>query len=129
MSMKGAKWSGTAESNVNDEIAEISTAGILRHSHGSLAHGDLAHGSLPHACLAHARLLDGSDVQAEMLHTRMQSVNFQQMQNGPVSIERHFAGRDFNNSGEGFERSTTQSFAAQSMWSYLHAMPVEAKLK
>jgi recombination protein RecA len=141
MSMKGAKWSGTAESNVNDNAAGINTAGISRHLHGSLAHECLAHGGwadgyLPHACLPHARLLDGSDVQAEMLHARIQSVNFQQAQNGfqraqngPVSIQKHFAGRDFANSSEGFERSTTQSFAAQSMWSYLHALPVEAKLK
>jgi hypothetical protein len=136
MSMKGAKWSGAVESNVNDEIAEISTVGISRHPHEFMGPGCLAQGCLPHACLAHARLLDGSDVQAEMLHTRIQSINFQQTQsgfqqaqNGPVSIERHFAVRDFANSGGGFERSTTQSFAAQSMWSYLHAMPVEAKLK
>jgi hypothetical protein len=86
--------------------------------------------------LAHARLLDGSDVQEEMLHTRMQSINFQQTQNrfqqaqnGPVSIERHFAERDFANSSDGFERSNTQSFSAQSVWSYLHALPVETKLK
>jgi recombination protein RecA len=141
MSMKGAKWSGTAGSDVRDNTAEINTAGISRRLHGSLAHECLAHGGLadgylPHACLPHARLLDGSDVQAEMLHTRIQSVNFQQAQNGfqraqngPVSIQKHFAGRDFANSGDGFESSTTQSFAAQSMWSYLHAMPVEAKLK
>jgi recombination protein RecA len=141
MSMKGVKWSGTAESNVNDNAAGINTAGISRRLHGSLAHECLAHGGLadgylPHACLPHARLLDGSDVQAEILHTRIQSVNFQQAQNGfqraqngPVSIQKHFAGRDFANSSEGFERSTTQSFAAQSMWSYLHALPVEAKLK
>jgi recombination protein RecA len=131
MSMKGAKWLGTAESNINDN-----TAGILRQSHGSLAHECVADECLPHGGLAHARLLDGSDVQAEMLHTRIQSVNFQQMQNefrqaqnGPVSIERHFARRDFPNSGDSFERSTTQNFAAQSMWSFLHALPVEAKLK
>lgn len=136
MSLKAAKWSGTAENNVNDNIAGINIAGISRHVHGSLAHELLAHERLPHACLAHTRLLDGSDVQAEMLHTRIQSVNFQEAQNefqraqnGAVSIEKHFAGRDFGNSSDGFERSTTQSFAAQSMWSYLHAMPVEAKLK
>jgi hypothetical protein len=136
MSLKAAKWSGTAENNVNDNIAGINTAGISRHVHGSLAHELLAHGRLPHACLAHARLLDGSDVQAEMLHTRIQSVNFkqtqsgfQQAQNGAVSIERHFAGRDFANTNDGFQRSNMQSFAAQSMWSYLHAMPLEAKLK
>jgi len=131
MSMKEAKWAGTAEGIVDDNTAGINTAGInatgiSRHLHGSLAHG----------CLAHARLLDGSDVQAEMLHTRIQSSNFQQAQNefqraqnGPVFIERHFAGRDFANDSNGLERSHTQSFAAQSMWSYLHAMPVEAKLK
>jgi recombination protein RecA len=67
MSMKAAKWSGTTEHNVNDD-----TAGISRHSHELLAHG----------CLPHARLLDGSDVQAEMLHTRMQSINFQQAKMG-----------------------------------------------
>jgi recombination protein RecA len=117
MSMKAAKWSGAGESDVNDNIAGIKGTGISQHSH---------------ECLAHARLLDGSDVQAEMLHTRMQSINFkgfQQAQNGPVSIEKHFAGRDFANNRDGFERSTTQSFAAQSMWSYLHTLPVEAKLK
>jgi recombination protein RecA len=119
MSMKAAKWSGAAESKVNDNIAEIKTEGISRHTPGCLAH----------ACLPHARLLNGSDVQAEMLHTRIQSINFQQAQSGPVSIERHFAGRDLANFSDGFERSTTQSFVAQSMWSYLHAMPVEAKLK
>ena len=122
MSMKVAKWSGAGESDVNDNIAEIKGTGISQHSHECLAH----------ACLPHARLLNGSDVQAEMLHTRMQSINFkgfQQAQNGPVSIEKHFAGRDFANNRDGFERSTTQSFAAQSMWSYLHTLPVEAKLK
>jgi recombination protein RecA len=110
MSMKAAKWSGTAGRNVNND-----TAGISRQSHGCL----------PHGCLPHARLLDGSDVQAEMLHTRMQSINFQQAQNGPVSIERHFAGRDSTDRSD----DNIQSFAAQSIWSYLHAMPVEAKLK
>jgi recombination protein RecA len=119
MSRKAAKWSGAGESNVNDNTTAINAAGISRHLHGYLAHG-----SLPHA-----RLLEGSDVQAEMLHTRIQSINFKRTQNGPVSIEKHFAGRDFANSGEGLERRTTQSFAAQSMWSYLHAMSVEAKLK
>jgi hypothetical protein len=119
MSMKAAKWSGTGEGNVNDNAAGINTAGISRHLHGCLAH----------ACLPHARLLDGSDVQAEMLHTRIQSINFQQAQNGPVSIEKHFAGRDFANSSDGFDCSNAQSFEAQSMWSYLHALPVEAKLK
>jgi recombination protein RecA len=117
MSMKAAKWSGAAESNVKDN-----TAGISRYSHERLAH----------ECLPHARLLDGSDVQAEMLHTRMQSINFQQAQNrfkhtqnGPVSIERHFVGRDSTDHSD----ENIQSFAAQSIWSYLHAMPVEAKLK
>jgi recombination protein RecA len=141
MSMKGAKWSGVGESKVNDKTAGINTVGIKtteisRHSRGPLTQEFLANGSLAHGCLPHARLLDGSDVQAEMLHTRMQSINFQQTQNGfqqaqngPVSIERHFAGRDFANSSDDFERSTTQSFGAQSVWSYLHAMPVETKLK
>jgi recombination protein RecA len=136
MSMKAAKWSSTGESNVKDKTAGINTTGIKttessRHSRGLSAQEVLAKG-----CLAHARLLDGSDVQAEMLHTRMQSINFQQAQNGfqqaqngPVSIERHFAERDFANSNDDFERSTTQSFSAQSVWSYLHDLPVETKLK
>lgn len=115
MSMKGAKWSGTAGSNVNDH-----TAGSSRQAHGFLAHERLAH-----RCLPHARLLDGSDVQAEMLHTRMQSINFQQARNGPVSIERHFPERHSTDRSN----ENIQSFAAQSIWSYLHAMPVEAKLK
>jgi recombination protein RecA len=136
MSLKAAKWSGAAESNVNDKAEGIKTTEISRHSRGSLAQEFLANECLAHASLPHARLLDGSDVQAEMVHTRMQSINFQQAQSGfqqaqnvPVSIERHFAGHDFANSSDGFQRSNTQSFAAQSMWSYLHAMPVEAKLK
>ncbi len=127
MSMKAAKWSGAAENNVSDN-----TAGISRHSRERLAHDCLAHGCFPHACLPHARLLDGSEVQAEMLHTRMQSINFQQtqngfqrVQNGPVSIARHFAGHNSADHGD----ENTQSFAAQSIWSYLHAMPVEVKLK
>ena len=131
MSMKGAKWSGARESNANDKTAGIKTTEISRHSRGSLAQEVLAKG-----CLAHARLLDGSDVQAEMLHTRMQSINFQQAQNGfqqaqngPVSIEKHFAERDFANSSDGFKRSNTQSFSAQSVWSYLHDLPVETRLK
>jgi hypothetical protein len=136
MSTKAAKWSGAGESNVKDKTAGIKTAEISRHSRGSLAQEVLAKGCLTQAGLAHARLLDGSDVQAEMLHTRLQSINFQQAQNGvqqaqngPVSIEKHFAGRDFANSSDDFERSTTQSFGTQSVWRYLHAMPVEAKLK
>lgn len=136
MSMKGAKWSGAGESKVNDKTAGIKTTEISRHSRGSLTQEVLAKGCLAQAGLARARLLDGSDVQAEMLHTRMQSINFQQAQNGfqqaqnvPVSIEKHFSGRDFVNSSDGFERSNTQSFSAQSVWSYLHDLPVETKLK
>jgi recombination protein RecA len=130
MSMKAAKWSGARESKVNDKTAGISTTGIKtteisRHSRGSLAREFLVNGCLPHACLSHARLLDGSDVQAEMLHMRMQSINFQRAQNGPISIARHFAGHNSTDHSD----ENTQSFGAQSMWSYLHALPVEAKLK
>jgi recombination protein RecA len=82
MNMKAAKWSGAGESNVKDKTAGINTVGIKtteisRHSRGPLAQEVLAKGGL-----AHARLLDGSDFQAEMLHTRMQSINFQQAQIG-----------------------------------------------
>jgi recombination protein RecA len=136
MSMKAAKWSDTTESDVSDNAAGIKAVEVSQHLHACMADERLAPGSLLHGCLPHARLLDGSDVQAEMLHTRMQSVNFKRAQNEfqnapnrPVSIARHFAGRDFANSNDDFERSTTQSFAAQSVWSYLHDLPVEAKAK
>jgi recombination protein RecA len=136
MSMKAAKWSDTAESDVSDNAAGIKTAEVSRYLHACMADERLAHGSLLHGCLPHARLLQGSDVQAEMLHTRIESINFQQAQNAfkqaqnaPVWIEKHFVGRDFANSNDDFERSTAQSFAAQSVWSYLHDLPVEAKLK
>jgi recombination protein RecA len=126
MSMKAAKWSDGMENKVNH-----SAAGISQHSQ-LLTHKFLAQGGLPQDCLPHARLLDGTDVQAEMLHTRVQSINFQQTkngfqraQNGPVSIERHFAGHNSTNHSD----ENIQSFATQSIWSYLHAMPVEAKLK
>jgi recombination protein RecA len=136
MSMKAAKWSDSTESDVSDNAAGMKAAEVSRHLHACMTDERLAHGSLLHGGLPHARLLDDSDVQAEMLHTRIQSVNFKraqndfkQTQNGPVSIKRHFAGRDVANSNDGFERSTTQSFAAQSVWSYLHDLPVEAKAK
>src|SRR6202166_1138799 len=128
MNMKAAKWSGAGESNVKDKTAGINTVGIKtteisRHSRGPLAQEVLAKGGL-----AHARLLDGSDFQAEMLHTRMQSINFQQAQigfqqaqNGPVSIARHFA--DHNSTDHRDENM--QSFSAQSVWSYLHDLLVE----
>jgi hypothetical protein len=128
MSMKGAKWSGTVESNVNDNNAKIKNAGINTAGISRPAHEFVGHRCLAHECLPHARLLDGSDVQAEMLHARIQSISFQKAQNRPVSIERHFTGRKSANSSDG-ERSTTRSFAAQSVWSYLHDLPVEAKLK
>jgi hypothetical protein len=129
MSMKAVKWSDTAESDVSDNTAGIKAGEVSRHLHACMADECLAQGSLLHGCLPHARLLDGSDVQAEMLHTRIQSINFKQTQNGPVSIERHFAGCDFANHNNDFERSTTQSFVAQSVGSYLHDLPVEAKAK
>ena len=93
MKMKAANWSGTGE----PDRAEI----------------------LPPA---HARLFDGAEVQAELLHTRVQSINMPQACNGPVAIDGRSAGRD-----HGYDGGNTQSFSAQSMWSYLHAMPVEAQ--
>jgi hypothetical protein len=129
MSMKGAKWSDTGESNVEDHTSGnspgIKPTEISRHSYGRLAQECLPHEGLTQACLSHARLLDGSEVQAEMLHTRIQSVNFQRAQNGPVSIARHFTGHNSTDHSD----ENTQSFGAQSVWSYLHALPVEAKLK
>jgi hypothetical protein len=69
-------------------------------------------------------LLEGADVQAEMIHARMQSINMPRVGKGLVSIT---AGR--SESLAGSDSDTAQSFSAQSMWSYLHAMPVEAKIK
>jgi hypothetical protein len=82
-------------------------------------------GELEHAGIsapAYAHLFDGAEVQAELLHTRMQSINVPQACNGPVSIDGRSSGRDHDS-------GTTQSFSAQSMWSYLHAIPVEVKPK
>jgi recombination protein RecA len=73
----------------------------------------------PHS-LGH--LLDGSQMQADVLHTRIQSSNHPQV-TAPVSIA---AGRF---GSEDREDEGAQSFAAQSVWSYLHDLPVEAKLK
>jgi hypothetical protein len=73
---------------------------------------------------AFARLFDGAEVQAEMLHTRVQSINMPQACNGPVAIDGRAAGHD-----HGYDGGNTQSFSAQSMWSYLHALPVEAQPK
>lgn len=106
MKRKAAHWSATAKGAVDDH------AGISPH---------------PYVCLTHACLLDGSDVQADLLHTRIQSINVPQACNGPVSIASHFAGHDF--AGHGSDSDKTPSFTTQSTWSYLHAMPVEAKLK
>jgi hypothetical protein len=73
---------------------------------------------------AYARLFDGAEVQAELLHTRMQSINMPQACNGPVAIDGRSPGRD-----HGYDGGNTQSFSAQSMWSYLHAISVEAQPK
>ncbi len=96
MKMKAANWSVT----------------------GQLEHGKI----LPPA---HARLFDGTEVQAEMLHTRVQSINMPRACNGPVSIDGRSARRDH----DGGDGGNTQSFSAQSMWSFLQATPVEAKPK
>ena len=95
MQMKSARWSATVKATVNPDSPGISP-------------------------YPYAYLLDGSDVQAELLHIRIQSINLPQACNSPVSIAGCSADHGSDN---------TQSFAAQSMWSYLHAMPVEAKLK
>jgi hypothetical protein len=102
MKMKSAQWSATTQGLVDDEHTGISQRS--------------------YACLPHACLLDGADVQAEMIHTRIHSITVPQARNRPVSIASHLA-------GHGSDSDTMQSFIAQSIWSYLHAMPVEAKLK
>jgi recombination protein RecA len=86
-------------------------------------------GELEHAEIlppAHARLFDGAEVQAELLHMRVQSINMPQVCNGPVSIDGRSAGRDHDH---GYDGGDTQSFSAQSMWSFLQATPVETKPK
>lgn len=116
LQMKGeaARWSETAAEQAVD------SAGV-----GSLR---TARTSLPHACL-----LDGADARAEMLHTRIQSSNVPQARAAPVSIATgrrngpHCSDGDSEN-GRG-DSATAQNFSAQSIWSYLRATPVEAKLK
>jgi hypothetical protein len=85
------------------------------------------------ACLPHARLLDGADMQAELLHTRIQSINIPRARAAPISIaaRRSLELRSAEgDSGDPRSNSATaQSFTAQSIWSYLHALPVEAKLE
>ena len=110
MKSESTQWSVTARSIVGDGRTEI-VKNLYEH---------------PNAC-AHACLLDGSDVEAEMLHTRIQSINFPPACNRPISIATHSAGKDSGRHHQ--DRNHSQSFAAQSIWSYLHAMPVEAKLK
>lgn len=88
MKRKPANWSVTAASTANGGGSGIS----------------------PHAleCLPHTCLLDGSNLEAEMRHLRIQSINFPQACNGPVSIA---AGRS------GHDGDKAQSFASQSIWS------------
>jgi recombination protein RecA len=85
------------------------------------------------ACLPHARLLDGADMQAELLHTRIQSINIPRARAAPISIAARRSSELRSAEGDsGDPRSnsaTAQSFTAQSIWSYLHALPVEAKLE
>jgi hypothetical protein len=102
MKRKAARWSAAPEGVEQEGQAEISREGFV----------------------AHACLLEGADVQAEMIHTRMQSINMPRVGKEPVSIT---AGRSESLAGR--DSDAAQSFSAQSMWSYLHAMPVEAKIK
>jgi hypothetical protein len=102
MKRKAARWSAAPEGVEQEGQAKISREGFV----------------------SHACLLEGADVQAEMIHARMQSINMPRVGKGLVSIT---AGR--SESLAGSDSDTAQSFSAQSMWSYLHAMPVEAKIK
>jgi recombination protein RecA len=79
---------------------------------------------------AYACLLEGSEVQAEMIHTRVQSINAPLARSAPISITvGRFGGEGAGLDRDSGDRDATQSFATQSIWSYLHAMPLEAKLK
>jgi recombination protein RecA len=114
LQMKGqaARWSETGSS-----AAGVGSVGISPR--------------LSRACLPHARLLEGADMQAEMLHTRIQSINIPRARAAPISIaagrfpELRSADGDSDDAPSG--SATTQSFTAQSIWSYLHALPVEAR--
>jgi recombination protein RecA len=106
MKLESARWSAAGEMAV--EAAEKSgpkayQRKISRHPHTSL--------------------LDGYELHAELAHARIQSSNFPLAANGPTSI----AGRSADFSGDAAD--APKSFAAQSAWSYLHALPREAKLK
>jgi recombination protein RecA len=85
------------------------------------------------APLPHARLLDGADARAEMLHTRIQSINVPQARAAPVSIASgRLTGPRSGDRDAGDHRGdsvTAQSFSTQSIWSYLRAIPVESQLK
>jgi len=104
MKRKAARWSAAPDRAANEGSAEISRA----------------------LCFSHACLLEGADVQAEMIHTRMQSINMPRTGKRPVSIAAGFSGGAADLSTD-LGSDTAQSFSAQSIWSYLHAMPVEAK--
>jgi recA bacterial DNA recombination protein len=115
MNGEAARWSETAAENT----LEAASVGISPRR---------ARGPLPHA-----RLLDGVDARAEILHTRIQSINVPQARAAPVSIA---AGRlsgprpaDRDSGNHRGDSATAQSFSTQSIWSYLRATPVEAKLK
>ncbi len=117
MQMEAARWSSagkfTAKSveNAANAHSRIENPRIFSHPHASV--------------------LDGCDVRPELLHARVQSINMPQARNGPVSIARHFpASNDAAEiSGNEYDRENTGSFAAQSAWSYLRTLPVEARLK
>jgi hypothetical protein len=112
LQMKGnaARWSST-ESTVNKNSA-------------------VRVGEYAAAVPALSRLLDGANMRAEMTHARIQSVNHPPPEkpeippapDGTISIaEGRF--------GDPSSSDHLKQFGAQSIWSYLHAMPVEAKLK
>lgn len=116
MNGEAARWSETA--NFTADAGDVSSISPR-----------LAHAGLPHA-----RLFDGTKVQAEMIHTRIQSINVPRARAAPVSIaagrgREQYADRHSGNLHNDSDGATAQSFSTQSIWSYLRAMPVEAKLK
>jgi hypothetical protein len=71
---------------------------------------------------AHACLLDGTEMEAEMVHSRIQSINFAPTRGRTISIaSARLPGAEEQDEAE------QRSFTAQSMWSYLHTLPVEAQ--
>jgi hypothetical protein len=114
MKMESARWSN-AGNTAGDIAGNIATEAAEKSDKKAEESEISLH---PHTCL-----LDGYELHTELAHARIQSSNFPLAVNGPISI----ASRSVGFSDD--ETDNPKGFAAQSAWSYLHALPREAKLK